>query len=67
VTATQPHGSYDTVTFTGYGSWSKDADDGLHLATVQVSVAPDAPYVSIQIDGGTLSNVNLKPASIPVP
>ncbi|HKA00350.1 MAG TPA: hypothetical protein VKE70_27755 [Candidatus Solibacter sp.] len=52
-------GNYDTVTFTAFGTWSKDNDR--HLATVQISVAPDAPYVSILIDGGTLSNVNTKP------
>ena len=64
LTSRQPAGSYDTVTFTGYGTWSKD--DDRHLATVQISVAPDAPYVAIQIDGN-LSNVNLKPPTIPVP
>jgi hypothetical protein len=45
--------------FTGFGTWSKDSDR--HLATVQISVAPDAPYVSILIDGGSLSNVDTKP------
>jgi hypothetical protein len=34
---------------------------------VQVSTAPDAPYVAIIIDGGTLSNVNTKPPQNPVP
>jgi len=64
LTSRQPLGNYDTVTFTGVGTWSKD--DDRHLATVQISVAPDAPYVAIQIDG-TLSNVDLKPPTIPVP
>jgi hypothetical protein len=67
LTAVQRPGNYDTVTFSGYGSWSKDLEDGLHLATVQVSTAPNAPYVSILIDGGTESNVNTKPPEIPVP
>ena len=68
LTSTQPRGNYDTVTFTGFGSWSKDKDiAGLHVATVQISTAPSAPYVSILIDGGTVSNVNTKPAENPVP
>ena len=58
------HNTDDTVTFTGFGIWSKDNNP--HLATVQISVAPDAPFVAIQIDGN-LSNVDLKPATIPVP
>ena len=57
-------GGLDTLVFTGYGTWSKD--DDRHLATVQISVAPDAPFVGIQIDG-TLSNVDLKPPDIPIP
>jgi hypothetical protein len=64
LTSTQPSGSYDTVTFSGYGSWSKDSN--LHLATVQVSTAPDAPYISIQIDG-SLSEVDTKPPVDPIP
>ncbi|NDJ10756.1 MAG: hypothetical protein EBY17_06130 [Acidobacteriia bacterium] len=59
-------GNYDTINFTGFGSWSKDADDGLHVVTVQVSTAADAPYISISVDGG-VSVVNTKPAEIPVP
>jgi hypothetical protein len=65
LTSKQPAGNYDTVVFTGYGTWSKDSDR--HLVTAQISVAPDAPFVGIQIDG-TLSNVDLKPlGGIPVP
>jgi hypothetical protein len=52
---------YDTVTFTGYGTWSKDPSDTPHVATVQVSTSREYPYVSIQIDGGLVSNVNTKP------
>jgi hypothetical protein len=52
----------DTVTFAGFGSWSKSAPDRLHVATVQVSTSRRFPYVSIQIDGGLVSNVNTKPA-----
>jgi hypothetical protein len=55
-------GDYDTVTFAGYGTWSRDTANGRHLATVQVSNPPDLPpYVSIQIDGSLISNVHLKP------
>jgi hypothetical protein len=60
-----PPGIYDTVAFTGFGTWSEDGDR--HVATVQISTAPDAPYVTILIDGGTLSNVNTKPIEDPVP
>jgi hypothetical protein len=36
---------------------------------VQISTAPDMPYVSILIDGGMLSNVNTKPDKpvLPIP
>lgn len=64
-TSTVPLGDFDTITFSGFGSWSKDSD--LHLATVQISTSPVVPYVGIQIDGGFLSNVNTKPAEKPVP
>ena len=57
-----PEGQYDTVTFTAFGSWSTDEDP--HLATVQFSTAPNAPYISVIIDGGLTSNVNTKPANI---
>lgn len=60
-----PAGLYDTVAFSGFGSWS--ADDERHIATVQISTAPDSPYVTILIDGGFLSNVNTKPVVDPVP
>jgi hypothetical protein len=48
----------DTVTFTGFGTWSFGTYRSLHQATVQVSTTPAAPYVSILIDGGRVSNVN---------
>lgn len=65
LTSNQPPGQYDTINFTGFGSWSKDSDP--HVATVQFSQAADAPYISIQIDGGSLSNVDTKPPTIPQP
>ncbi len=54
----------DLVTFTGFGEWSPDPSGRWHQASVQVSAAPDAPYVGIQIDGGESSNVDVKPADI---
>ncbi|HWM89250.1 MAG TPA: DinB family protein [Thermoanaerobaculia bacterium] len=55
-------GQYDTVTFTGYGTWSLDGGRRPHAVTVQVCTSPETPYVSIQIDGGLVSNVNTKPS-----
>ena len=59
-------GECDCVTFTGIGLWSLDMSR-LHMATVQISTAPALPYVSILIDGGTVSNVNTKPATAVMP
>jgi hypothetical protein len=56
----------EVVTFTGVGMWDKDPSRP-HLATVQISTAPDLAYVSIQIDGGTASNVNTKPPKTVLP
>jgi hypothetical protein len=53
-------GEVDCVSFTGIGLWSHDMS-GPHMCTVQISTAPDLPYVSILIDGGMVSNVNTKP------
>ncbi len=55
-------GEADTITFGGFGSWSKD--DELHQVSVHVSTAEDQPYVGIQVDGGTTSNVNTKPEEL---
>jgi len=65
LTSLQTAGSYDTLTFTGFGTWSKDSNP--HVANVQISTAPDAPYVTILIDAGQVSNVNTKPPQIPIP
>jgi len=54
--------SADVVTFGGFGSWSQD--DDLHQVSVQISLAEGEPYVGIQVDGGTTSNVNTKPPKI---
>src|SRR5262249_42004560 len=47
----------DTLTFTGFGTWSKDGVDSLQQAAVQISTSPEKPYVGIQIGGGFVSNV----------
>jgi hypothetical protein len=59
-------GECDCVTFTGIGLWTKDMS-GPHMCTVQISTARDASYVSIQIDGGLVSNVNTKPPEAVLP
>jgi len=63
-TSTVKDGNYDTLSFTGFGTWSKDLEPVPRLANVQVSTSRQTPYVSIQIDGGFTSNVNTKPAEI---
>ena len=52
---------YDTVTFTGFGVWSKDGVDSIEQAAVQISTSSIAPYVGIQIGSGYISNVDTKP------
>jgi hypothetical protein len=56
-------GAYDTITFTGFGIWSKDGVHSLQQASVQISTSPTTPYVGIQIDSGNVSSVNTKPAN----
>ena len=64
--STASPGNYDAIAFSGFGTWSKDSTP--HVATVQAVNSPGAPaYISIQIDGGSTSSANLKPATIPVP
>jgi hypothetical protein len=65
--STSPPGSYDTVSFTGYGTWSKDPTQGRHIVTVHTSSEPGSPfYLSIQVDGD-LSKVELKPPADTIP
>jgi hypothetical protein len=63
-TARPRRGDFDTVTFAGFGVWSKDGIEALRAATVQISTAAAAPYVGIQIEGGAVSNVNTKPKTL---
>jgi hypothetical protein len=70
-----PPGQYDSVAFSGFGTWSKDpADSDPRFATVFVSTAADAPYSGVLVyqnpDGNKdviLSSANNKPDVKPVP
>ena len=54
--------TYDVVTFAGFGTWSPSSGaPALVQAAVQISTAAGAPYVGIQIGGGSISNVDTKP------
>jgi hypothetical protein len=59
-----PADGYDTVSFAGFGTWSRDGEATLHVVCVQISEAKPLPYVSIQIGGGRVSNVNTKPEKL---
>ena len=61
LTSQAPPDEYDTVTFAGYGMWSKDGVDSIQTATVQISTSRETPYVGIQIGAGYVSNVDTKP------
>jgi hypothetical protein len=65
LTSKLPPGEYDTLAFSGYGTWSNDKST--HLATVTLATAANAPYIGIQIDGATLSNADTKPVTPPQP
>lgn len=63
-----PPGTYDTISFGGYGTWSRDVNDGRHIITVHASRQPGTPfYISIQVDGGLISKVHLKPPEDTIP
>ena len=53
-------GEYDTVTFSGLGSWGTDSNP--HLVNAQISTSP--AYVVILIDAAQASHANTKPADI---
>ena len=59
--STAAPGDFDTMTFTGFGTWSEDPSSGVHTATVHVSQAPGRPYISVLIDGGATRNLNTRP------
>lgn len=54
-------GNYDTVSFAGFGTWEKAGQESVQMVSAQISTARKTPYVSIQINGGFVSNVNTKP------
>ena len=56
-------GEYDTVTFSGFGLWTKDGLTTVQQAAVQISTSRTTPYVGIQIGGGDVSDVNTKPTN----
>lgn len=68
-------GDYDTVTFSGFGTWSKDASGASpRFMTAQISIAPDAPYAGFFVyqspdtnQNVVLSSANNKPATAPAP
>jgi len=57
----------DTVTFCGYGIWSKDGIDVPVQADVQVSTSSETPYVGIRVSSGDISDVNTEPRNEPGP
>jgi hypothetical protein len=61
LTSQAPPGEYDTVTFSGFGVWSKDGVESIEQAAVQILTSPVTPYVGIQIGSGYVSNVDTKP------
>lgn len=63
--STQATGNYDDIEFTVYGTWTADSNE--HIATVNVSTNPAAPYISILVDGGTTSNADIAPTTAPTP
>ena len=74
-TSQRPPGDYDTVSFSGFGTWSKDEPDSPpRFAAVQVSLSPEFPYVGILVfqepdekDNPIQSSANTKPAEKPLP
>lgn len=54
-------GDYDTIIFSGFGTWSEDPANGVHVVTVHVCTSPTRPYVGILVDGGATANLNTRP------
>jgi hypothetical protein len=61
LTSPAPPREYDTVTFTGFGVWSKDGVHSIQQAAAQILTSPVTSYVGIQIGSGYISNVDTKP------
>ncbi len=68
-------GDYDTVTISGFGTWSKDKKDAApRLVTFSICLAPEAPYIGILVyqnpdasNNVILSSANTKPLDKPMP
>lgn len=68
-------GDYDTLSFSGFGTWSKDAADALpRFSTVSISLAQGAPYTGILVyqnpdaqSNVVLSGANNPPAVVVLP
>ena len=68
-------GDADVITFSGFGTWSKDNKDAApRFAAVQISITAEGPYVGIQIFGQpdaegnpVISSANTKPPDKPIP
>ena len=58
----QPGSPCDTVTFAGFGSWTKQSKSSLQQIAAQICVNPRVHYVGVQIDSADVSNANTKPA-----
>jgi hypothetical protein len=48
----------DTITFSGFGVWSKDGTETVVQAAVQISETPSAPWIGIQIARADISDVD---------
>jgi len=59
---------FDTITFTGFGIWSKAGLERVEQVAVQISTSSKAKYVGIQVGLADVSNVNtpMPPDAFPV-
>lgn len=68
--STAAPGSADTITFSGFGTWSSNGNpetppqDDQHQVAVQISTSKKDPYIGIMVDSGKTSNVNTKPPDL---
>ena len=62
-TSTKARDGHDTLTFSGFGEWSKECSRTLQQVAVQVSTSAEKPYIGIQVADGDISNVNTKPVN----
>jgi hypothetical protein len=57
-TGTANEHGFDTLSFTGFGVWSKAGVEQVEQVSVQVSTSPKARYIGIQVGLADVSNVN---------